>query len=82
MVAKATGDIIIIMFLSWLMLIGVSIVMALLLQELPKSILLSIIRVFIGIALIGLWLLTWFKLVSFYFWRKIKRNYMKRSKIL
>jgi hypothetical protein len=65
------------MFLSWLMLIGVSIVMAFLLQELPKSILLSIIRVFIGIALIGLWLLTWFKLVSFYFWRKIKRNYMK-----
>jgi energy-coupling factor transporter transmembrane protein EcfT len=82
MVAKATGDIIIIMFLSWLMLIGVSIVMAFLLQELPKSTLLSIIRVFIGIVLIGLWLVTWFKFVSFYFWRKIKRNYMKRSKIL
>lgn len=75
MVAKATSDMIIIILLSWLMLIGVSIVIAFLLQELSsKSVLLSSVRTLIGVGLIGLWLLAWFKLVSFYFWRKMKKN--------
>jgi len=78
MVAKATSDVIMIMLLSWLMLVSVSVVIAFLLQELPtKSILSSSVRVLIGVVLIGLWLLTWFKLVSFYFWRKIRKNYTK-----
>ncbi len=79
MVAKATIDVIIITLLSWLMLIAVSFVIALLLQELPRSAsaTLSDIRVLIGIALIGLWLLTWFKLVSFYFWKRMRKNYKK-----
>ncbi len=79
MVAKATKDLLIITFISWLMLISVSFVIALILQEIPKSPSLSDVRPFIGIALIGLWLFTWFKLVSSYFWRTLRKNYKNKN---
>ncbi|MEM3832347.1 MAG: hypothetical protein QW128_01935 [Thermoprotei archaeon] len=79
MIAKATKDLLIITFISWLMLIGVSFVLTLLLYETPKSPLLPYIRPLIGIALIGLWLFAWFKLVSSYFWKMLRKNYKNKG---
>lgn len=75
MVAKATIDLLVITFVSWLMLISVSFAIAFVLQEMPRSSSLSDIRSFIGMALIALWLFAWFKLVSSYFWKTLKKNY-------